>query len=350
MTTSVSGDLRLVTDAPAMLVQVLVRAPRPRPHAGGMVVDFTTPATVEDGTVSFPCVPGPAVLSVMNASVPQVTVPLVVPDKASATLEECIRAAELADTATRSELEDLARRVVEGVATAESSAAAAQESAAAADADAREVASAREIIDGYRAQTGEDREAAEQWAGQSKDAATLAITAAATVTQYVGDGSPEGRVAAPVGAVYTDRLATAGAVRWIKTTGTENTGWQVGYGDTGWRDVSGMLINGWEGNLFVKRTGNLVSYRGRLSAASATNANAWDIPSGFHIGTLRSVGGYDYGTAQVWTDENLPMIRRVSFYFQRFNISSYQPGEVYVVGLSYTSTNSWPSTLPGVPA
>lgn len=31
MTTNVSGPLRLVTDAPAMLVQVMVRAPRPRP-------------------------------------------------------------------------------------------------------------------------------------------------------------------------------------------------------------------------------------------------------------------------------------------------------------------------------
>ena len=123
MATSVSGPLRLVTDQPATLVQVMVRAPKPRPHAGGMVVDFTTPATVTDGVVSFPCVPGPAVLMVSHAGVPQITVPLVVPDKADASLEECMQAAGLADNATQSVLEDLARRIVEGVAAAEQSAA-----------------------------------------------------------------------------------------------------------------------------------------------------------------------------------------------------------------------------------
>ena len=129
MATNVSGPLKLVTDQPALLVQVMVRAPKPRPHAGGMVVDFTTPATVTDGVVSFPCVPGPAVLSVMHAGVPQITVPLVVPDKADASLEECMQAAGLADNATQSVLEDLARRVVEGVAAAEQAAQTATEQA-----------------------------------------------------------------------------------------------------------------------------------------------------------------------------------------------------------------------------
>lgn len=122
MATNISGPLRLVTDQPATLVQVMVRAPRPRPYAGGMVVDFTAPATVEEGVVSFPCVPGPAVLMVSHAGVPQITVPLVVPDKPAASLEECMQAAGLADNATQSVLEDLARRIVEGVATAEGAA------------------------------------------------------------------------------------------------------------------------------------------------------------------------------------------------------------------------------------
>ena len=129
MATNVSGPLRLVTDQPALLVQVMVRAPKPRPYAGGMVVDFTTPASVADGVVEFPCVPGPAVLSVMHAGVPQITVPLVVPDKAAASLEECMQAAGLADNATQSVLEDLARRIVEGVAAAEQAAQTATEQA-----------------------------------------------------------------------------------------------------------------------------------------------------------------------------------------------------------------------------
>ncbi|WP_165164907.1 SGNH/GDSL hydrolase family protein [Corynebacterium qintianiae] len=118
MTTSVSGPLRLVTDQPASLVQVMVRAPRPRPYSGGMVVDFTTPASVTEGVVSFPCVPGPAVLSVMHAGVPQITVPLVVPDKPSASLDECMRAAELADKWTLTELERLAQQIAKDVSDA----------------------------------------------------------------------------------------------------------------------------------------------------------------------------------------------------------------------------------------
>ncbi|WP_288833660.1 hypothetical protein [uncultured Corynebacterium sp.] len=92
-------------------------------------MDFTAPVSIADGVVEFPCVPGPAVLMVMHAGVPQITVPLVVPDKADASLEECMQAAGLADNATQSVLEDLARRVVEGVAAAEQAAQTATEQA-----------------------------------------------------------------------------------------------------------------------------------------------------------------------------------------------------------------------------
>lgn len=49
---------------------------------------------------------------------------------------------------------------------------------------------------------------------------------------YRGTGSPEGKVAAPVGSVYTDTAATNGSIRWIKASGTGSTGWRDDYGDT----------------------------------------------------------------------------------------------------------------------
>lgn len=219
MATNVSGLLRLVTNQPAMLVQVMVRASRPRPHAGGMVVDFTTPASVEDGTVSFPCIPGPAVLSVMHAKVPQVTVPLVVPDKTDATLEECIRAAELADTATRSELEDLAGRAVAAVSQAEESAAAAQESAVAAEDDRREVASDREAVEGYRQEvtTAHDETlaardvavgAAETATGHA-ETATDRATAAAESAAAAGESETSAAASAQYASDAADRVGTA---------------------------------------------------------------------------------------------------------------------------------------------
>src|SRR5699024_4001105 len=58
---------------------------------------------------------------------------------------------------------------------------------------------------------------------------------------YAGTGSPEGKVSAPVGSIYTDTAATNGAIRWIKSSGTGNTGWLVECGNTGIRDISSLL-------------------------------------------------------------------------------------------------------------
>ena len=56
-----------------------------------------------------------------------------------------------------------------------------------------------------------------------------------------GTGMPNGRVIAPIGTTYVDMNVTNGALKWIKRTGTGNTGWQVLTGDTGWRTLP--LIN-----------------------------------------------------------------------------------------------------------
>lgn len=47
-----------------------------------------------------------------------------------------------------------------------------------------------------------------------------------------GAGSPEGKIAAPVGVTYTDTAATNGSIRWVKASGTGATGWRDDYGDT----------------------------------------------------------------------------------------------------------------------
>ena len=56
-----------------------------------------------------------------------------------------------------------------------------------------------------------------------------------------GTGMPNGKVTAQIGTTYVDMAVTNGALKWIKRTGTENTGWQVLTGDTGWRTLP--LIN-----------------------------------------------------------------------------------------------------------
>ena len=94
---------------------------------------------------------------------------------------------------------------------------------------------------------------------------------------YRDTGSPEGKVSAPVGSIYTDSAATNGAIRWIKTSGTGNTGWKVEYGDTGWRDISSSIVNRSSPLVFaagagihIRRVQGTVQYRifGDITVAS----------------------------------------------------------------------------------
>ena len=218
MATNVSGPLRLVTDQPATLVQVMVRAPKPRPYAGGMVVDFTTPATVADGVVEFPCVPGPAVLSVMHAGVPQITVPLVVPDAASASLEECMQAAGLADNATQSVLEDLARRIVEGVAAAEQAAQTATEQAETATEQAQ-VATTKATEQAQVATTkaGEAGASAKAAKTSETNAAGSASAAKTSETNAKTSETNAGKSASAAATSATEAANSAGAAKTSET-------------------------------------------------------------------------------------------------------------------------------------
>ncbi len=118
--------------------------------------------------------------------------------------------------------------------------------------------------------------------------------------------------------------------------------------DTGWRDVSGELTNGWTGILFVRRIGSLVLFRGKLNAAAATAAAAWSMPQGFNAPPLASGGLYDYGAALAWTEETAPKIRRLTYYGQRIAVVGYQAGDVVLVSDCYAVNSAWPTTYPGV--
>lgn len=63
-----------------------------------------------------------------------------------------------------------------------------------------------------------------------------------------GTGFPEGVVTADIGQRYIDDAATNGAVEWLKTTDGGSSGWRVTHGNTGWREISSLLINNWETN------------------------------------------------------------------------------------------------------
>ena len=109
--TLVQGELKLVTDTPDEVSQVWIQAPKERLHGTGMITDGRASEQVKNGVVSFNALPGVAVMVLLVNGIPSLTKKLLVPDKANATLRECIEAVGLADDGTLSELEELALEV-----------------------------------------------------------------------------------------------------------------------------------------------------------------------------------------------------------------------------------------------
>ncbi|MDD2326252.1 MAG: hypothetical protein PHW63_09680 [Alphaproteobacteria bacterium] len=177
----------------------------------------------------------------------------------------------------------------------------------------------------------------------ASEAASIAVTAAVSVTQYQGTGFPNGVVAAPVGSIYTDTAATAGAIRWIKSSGgTGNLGWEVEWGDTYWRDITANVLNGWTATgVHLRRLGRIVQFRAyQLDGRNATSNIIFQLPAGFGFGGsgwhLPMTGGQ---TIEVTGLRNA-MLPSGSFYFNGgYHFSS-----------SVIVTDSWPTTLPGTPA
>lgn len=170
-----------------------------------------------------------------------------------------------------------------------------------------------------------------------------------TAFELRGTGFPEGAVTAPIGTYYTDVAATNGAIRWVKASGTGNTGWKVLYGDTGWRDVSSLCdptVLG-SGKVHVLKTPGRVTWRlmgpvlkaGTLMTSLPTgyrvDAPAWLAPaatvyrSGAPTSGVFSLGGSGSGL-------------EVS--------GAFVPDASSVVYLDYVSLLPWPATLPGTPA
>ena len=72
---------------------------------------------------------------------------------------------------------------------------------------------------------------------QGEQATKISVLESKSAYEIHGTGMPNGSVTAPIGTTYVDMSVTNGALKWIKRTGTGNTGWQVFTGDTGWRTL-----------------------------------------------------------------------------------------------------------------
>ena len=163
-----------------------------------------------------------------------------------------------------------------------------------------------------------------------------------SLNRYEGTGSPEGKIEAPVGSVYTDTAATNGAIRWIKTSGTGNTGWRVEYGDTGWRNVSSELADVLEsGKVFFRRRGDTVDIV--TEWAKFTPGGSSQMPAGFR--PFRNDAVPFYASANLAT----PVAQFRIGYTGTITINIFDDRYSANDQGTLTTGDSWPTTLPGTP-
>ncbi len=183
------------------------------------------------------------------------------------------------------------------------------------------------------------------------DVGADAAGTAASLAPIYGTGFPEGVVTATVGRTYIDTNATNGAIQWIKRTGSGNTGWVVSVGNTGWRNISTSLINGWApyfvNSIVICRDANTVFIKlDGLKAQGSTGNTFIIIPSGF-----RTTGANSRFELHSLGTQPSSMYRG---YFATDGggvVSTASPSFGDLFGeLSYLTTQAWPATLPGTPA
>lgn len=180
-----------------------------------------------------------------------------------------------------------------------------------------------------------------------------------------GRGMPNGTVTAPVGTTYVDEAVTNGALKWIKKSGTGNTGWEVLIGDTGWKTLPAVSKLG---NSFVKirRVNNIVSYQfgglswgwfgivrrggaGYVLQGSDKERNCYiiqngGIPIGYRaeaslIGNIYNDKGVSYGTWYLGGNGDYNQLR---FQFTDPVPTDRDIGDIRISSISYLTNEPWP--------
>ena len=176
----VSGSLVFVTSRPSAVSEVLVRARDVRTSAQGVVVESNDRVPVTDGSVSFEVLPGPAVLTLVEAGRPVDTIPIVVGDAPEQSLMDVVDAALIVDESQASVIESLAAGVVADAHAAAASAAAAKSSEEAAAGLAEAVGTAAEAAKESQVAAAAAQDSAADFAAMARKAEANADVSAAT--------------------------------------------------------------------------------------------------------------------------------------------------------------------------
>ena len=180
-----------------------------------------------------------------------------------------------------------------------------------------------------------------------------------------GRGMPNGVVTAPVGTTYVDEAVTNGALKWIKKSGTGNTGWEVLIGDTGWKVLPSVSKLGGS-YVKIRRVNNVVSYQfgglswgwfgivrrggaGYVLQGSDRERNCMiiqnnGIPIGYRteaslIGNIYNDKGIPYGTWYLGGNGDYNQLR---FQFTDPVPTDRDIGDIRISSISYLTNEPWP--------
>ena len=184
-----------------------------------------------------------------------------------------------------------------------------------------------------------------------------------------GVGMPNGKVAAPVGTTYVDTVATNKALKWIKRFGSDNQGWEVLKGDTGWINLPIVSKLG-ASYLKIRRVNNMVTYQfgglswgwfgivrrggpGYVLQPSDRDRNVFilglgGVPVGFRsefslIGGIYNDAGTPYGTWYLGGSGDGNMLR---VQFTDPVPTNKDIGDIRVSSIMYLTDEPWPTRLP----
>ena len=204
---------------------------------------------------------------------------------------------------------------------------------------------------------------------QGEQATKISTLESKSAYEIHGTGMPNGKVEAPIGTTYVDVEVTNGALKWIKQSGTGNTGWKVLIGDTGWRTLNSVSK---AGNSFIKirRVNNLVTYQfgglqwgwfgvGRRNGPGFVRHNSSGdkgakltypngIPEGFRsenslVGPTYDDKGRPYG---IWYLGGKSDLNFIQFTFNENIPTDRDIGDIRVSTISYLTDEDWPTRLP----
>ena len=174
-----------------------------------------------------------------------------------------------------------------------------------------------------------------------------------------GTGTPEGVVTAAPGSTWLQTDSTTdvkGWLRWVKATGTGNTGWVAGpETDTGRRSLT--LVNNWTGFAYVRRIGSVVHVR--LSLTAPTTVQGWNAtfvndvaPTGFRpdSGPGRSYATGYVAATRATASATVVWARWSAASGMQISAAAGTPDNtwgVFDVGFSFVTNDAWPASLPG---